>query len=616
MALSPAFLDELRQRVALPGVVQRKVRLVKRGREWSGLCPFHNEKSPSFTVNEDKGFFHCFGCGAHGDVIGFVMRAENLGFMEAVERVAAEAGMEVPRATPEEHRRIEQQKTLHEVLEAAAKFFEAQLRAHAGETARCYLEGRGLDLETAQRFRLGYAPAGSALLKQHLSHDFPDDLIEEAGLLRRPEDGRESFDYFRNRVMFPILDRTGRVVAFGGRVLDDGKPKYLNSPESPVFHKGRTLYGLSWARQSVAKGAPIIVTEGYMDVIALHRAGFGGAVAPLGTALTEEQLDILWRLAPEPVLCFDGDAAGQRAAERALSRALPLLKPGRSLRFATLSGGEDPDTLITKFGAAAMQDLIGQAQPLAQMLWRTTLNRQPGLRTPEQRAGLKAELLDSVKMIADADTREEYKREALDRFFAWRREQQVQARPSGGRGPDRRFGARRPDPTAGIPDLPPRPDPMLQALRRRQEVLIRLTLDHPELLEEAVEDFAAAELPAPDLDKLRHAILNIHNGAQALDAATLRHNLSLNGFGPAVDRLFAHDISSHLGFASHAPDRDVAKRGWYEALGMIRQQDRATEVDRAVRRFEEQASDETDAHVRALPWEAEEEKKAQASFDD
>jgi DNA primase len=620
MALSPAFLDELRLRVALPDVVQRKVRLVKKGREWGGLCPFHNEKSPSFTVNDEKGFFHCFGCGAHGDVIGFVMRIENLGFMEAVERLAAEAGMEVPRATIEEERRVEQQKTLGQVLEAACAFFEGQLRARAGEQARSYFAGRGLDDEACTRFRLGYAPNGTALLKQHLGHDFPDELIEAAGLIRKPEDGRDSFDYFRNRVMFPILDRTGKVVAFGGRVLDDSKPKYLNSPESPVFQKGRTLYGLSWARAGVAKGAEIIVTEGYMDVIALHRAGFTGAVAPLGTALTEEQLELLWRLAPEPILCFDGDAAGQRAAERAMTRALPLIKPGRSLRFATLSGGEDPDTLIRKFGAPAMQAVLTQAKPLADTVWRVSLAKLPATRTPEQRAGLKSALLETVKPIADADTRKEYEGFLLDRFFAWRREQREPVKPPArgfqkGRPAQGRQGWR-PHESGVIPDLPPRPDPMLRVQRRRQEVLLRIVLDHPELLDEVVEDFVAAEIAAPDLDKLRHAILNIHSGADALDAATLRHNLSLQGFSAVVDGLFAQDITGHVGFAGRGADRDVAKRGWLQALGSTRHPDREAEVDRAIRRFEEHASDETNAHLQALVREADEEKLAQAAFDD
>ena len=260
--------------------------------------PVPRREDPSFTVNEDKGFFHCFGCGAHGDVIGFVMQADNLGFVEAIERLAGEAGLEIPKPTPEARARAVREATLHDVIEAAAQFFRAQLETRAGEAATAYLARRGLDGAAIDRFRLGWAPAGQGLLKQHLQRDYPEALLVEAGLIARREGGEGTFDYFRDRVMFPILDRSGRPIAFGGRVLGDAKPKYLNSPDTPIFHKGSVLYGLSWARDGVRQGAALVVTEGYMDVIALQRAGFGGAVAPLGTALTEEQLVELWRLAP------------------------------------------------------------------------------------------------------------------------------------------------------------------------------------------------------------------------------------------------------------------------------------------------------------------------------
>ena len=361
MALPPGFLDELRSRVSLFGLVGRKVKLVRRGREYAGLCPFHHEKTPSFYVVEDKSFFHCFGCGAHGDVIGFVMRADNLDFIEAVEKLAGDAGLAVPRATPLERERAQHQKTLLEALEAAAAFYEDRLWSPAGGRARDYLLGRGLDPETIRRFRLGWAPDDRRALRQNLTPDFPEPLLIEAGLLHQfsgaGPGGPEPLDYFRDRVMFPIGDRAGRIIAFGGRVLGDGQPKYLNSPENPLFEKGRVLYGWSAARAGNARAnsgsaallpggisrAGVIVTEGYMDVIALHCAGFATAVAPLGTALTEIQLQELWRLDQEPIVCFDGDAAGQRAAARALHRALPFLRAGQSLRFASLPSGEDPD---------------------------------------------------------------------------------------------------------------------------------------------------------------------------------------------------------------------------------------------------------------------------------
>src|SRR3954449_5251933 len=331
MAFPPGFLDELRARVSLADLVGRRVRLVRRGREHSGLCPFHNEKTPSFYVVEDKGFFHCFGCGAHGDAIGFVMRADNLDFIEAVERLAGEGGIAVPAQTAQERDRAQRQKTLLEALAAAAAFYEAQLWGPEGVRARDYLTRRGLDAETIRLFRLGWAPGDRQALRRALGGDFPEALLREAGLLRVPDGGNSAYDYFRGRVMFPIGDRAGRIIAFGGRTLGDEQPKYLNSPDTPVFEKGKILYGWAAARAALGRdpdNAAVIVVEGYMDVIALHRAGFGGAVAPLGTALTETQLHELWRLALEPVLCFDGDDAGRRAALRALARALPLLQPG------------------------------------------------------------------------------------------------------------------------------------------------------------------------------------------------------------------------------------------------------------------------------------------------
>ena len=280
MAFPPRFLDELRGRISLSGLIGRRVRLVRRGREFGGLCPFHHEKTPSFYVVEDKNFFHCFGCGAHGDAIGFVMRAENLDFLEAVEKLAAEAGVAVPQATPEEHEKARRQKTLLEILDAAAALYETRLWSPAGAAARDYLAARGLDPETIRRFRLGWAPEDRQTLRRALAAECGEPLLVEAGLLHQPEDG-EPFDYFRGRVMFPIGDRAGRVIAFGGRVLGDGQPKYLNSPESPVFEKGRVLYGWSAARAASAEGRPAIVTEGYMDVIALNRAGYrlGGGAA-------------------------------------------------------------------------------------------------------------------------------------------------------------------------------------------------------------------------------------------------------------------------------------------------------------------------------------------------
>src|SRR5690242_1085285 len=499
MAFPPRFLDELRQRVSLAEIVGRRVKLIRRGREFTGLCPFHNEKTPSFSVVEDKGFYHCFGCGAHGDIIGFTMQTENLSFPEAVEQLARRAGLEVPQETREERERAERQATLQTAVDAACAFFEKMLHGPEGRSARAYLEQRGLDDATIRRFRLGFAPDGRDKLKRAvMSSTMSEALLLEAGLLRKPEGGGESYDYFRNRVIFPIGDRRGRIIAFGGRVMDDGQPKYLNSPETPLFQKGRNLYGWALARVAAAKEPSAIVVEGYMDVIALHRAGFTTAVAPLGTALTEAQIEELWRMAPEPVLCFDGDSAGQRAASRALARALPILKPGLSLRFAILPSAEDPDSLILHHGAGAMRELLDRAQPLAEVLWR--LETAYPTDTPERRAALEKRLDSQIRLIADRSVQEHYRnffRERLSEMFGARRG------PVGGRSTGPRYGANRGpyqsaayqvgwgDRRRGRRLAPPPPwreaapqgDPQLLA-RRREEVILALVLNHPSLLNE------------------------------------------------------------------------------------------------------------------------------------
>lgn len=417
MALDPGFLGELKQRVSLPELVGRHVKLARRGREYAGLCPFHTEKTPSFNVVPDKGFWHCHGCGAHGDAIGFVERTENLDFVEAVERLARLAGIEVPQQTEEDRQRAKRQKALLEAYAEAADFYERQLWDHdfgGGGAARRYLTDRGLDPETIRRWRLGWAGDDRDALGRVLK-GFPVALLVEGGLLHTSQyQAGAPFDFFQNRVIFPIGDRLGRVIAFGGRVLGDGQPKYLNSPEHPLFDKGRTLYGNSLARGNLAReeAAPggAIVAEGYMDVIALHRSGFGGAVAPLGTALTEAHLAELWRLDPEPALCFDGDKAGQRASIRALHRALPLLKPGHSLRFVTLPSGEDPDTLISRgAGRQAFEEHLHAAAPLSEMLWRS-VSGDAQLDTPERRAGFSHRVMSLVSGISDDAVRSEYRR--------------------------------------------------------------------------------------------------------------------------------------------------------------------------------------------------------------
>lgn len=378
MAFPPQFLDELRARLPVSEVVGRKVRLVRKGREHSGLCPFHNEKTPSFTVNDEKAFYHCFGCGQHGDVITFVMETEGLSFPEAVERLASQAGLQVPQSSPEERERAKVRNTLYDVVEQVCAWYEDNLRQTGGREALDYLRGRGFTEETIRTFRLGYSPDGRGRLLQAMeAKGIRKDQLVEAGLIKLPEGGGDPRDYFFNRVMFPISDGRGRVIAFGGRILGDGQPKYLNSPETPLFHKGRNLYNFAMAREASRDLGTVIVAEGYTDVIALAQAGLPNAVAPLGTAVTEEQIGLLWRVADEPVLCFDGDTAGERAALRAAERALPLLKPGKTLRFMGLPAGEDPDSLVQSRGADGFRHIMGSARQLADVIWQTKSSASP-----------------------------------------------------------------------------------------------------------------------------------------------------------------------------------------------------------------------------------------------
>ena len=415
MGFPPRFLDELRERLDLAGVIGKHVKLTRRGREYVGLSPFKAEKTPSFTVVPEKGFYHDFASGEHGDIIDFVMKVEGLSFPEAVEKLASDAGMDVPRDTPEERARAKRRADLFDVLELATRFFERQLRMPEGKKALDYLlTGRGLAEETIERFRLGYAPDHPQSLRNELAREkITEDRMIAGGLRKRAEDGR-GFDYFRGRVMFPIADKRGRVLGFGARIMGDGRPKYLNSPETPLFHKGRVLYGLHQAVKPAMDAGRLLVAEGYMDVVALAQAGFPHAVAPLGTALTEEQIARAG-ICNEPILCFDGDVAGARAAMR-VGRVLPLLKPGHSLRFAALPEGEDPDSLVGKFGKAGMESAIEEALPLSEIVWRHETRGKP-VSEPEARAALDRRLDDHVRRIGDAMVRKHFSQAFKDRLL-------------------------------------------------------------------------------------------------------------------------------------------------------------------------------------------------------
>jgi DNA primase len=433
MSLSPQFLDEIRARTSLSAVVGKQVKLTRAGREWKACCPFHKEKTPSFTVNDEKGFYHCFGCGAHGDAIRFLTDARGLPFMDAVKELADAAGLEVPAPDPRAQQRAERASSLYEVVEAAARWFTEQLNGVDGGEARAYLDKRGITEATRKRFGFGFAPDSRNRLKNALKNLGADKLIE-TGMLIQPEGEKEPYDRFRGRLTFPIRDRRGRAIAFSARILGPGEPKYLNSPETPLFDKGRTLFNIDRAAPASREAKRVIVVEGQMDVIALDQAGIAEAVAPLGTALTETQLALLWQLTPSPILCFDGDAAGQKAAFRGALRALSHVGPGRSLGFVTMPPGLDPDDLIRSKGREALEALLEKPEPLVDRLWRHESNAEP-LATPEQRAGLRRRLLDHVSMIGDPDVRDQYRAELLGRFNELTRPKQQPWSPQRGRTP-------------------------------------------------------------------------------------------------------------------------------------------------------------------------------------
>lgn len=442
MSLPPGFLDELRSRTSLTQVVGRKVIWDARksnqgkGDMWAS-CPFHQEKSASFHVDDRKGFYYCFGCHAKGDAISFVRETENVGFMEAVEILARESGMPMPERDPQAQQKADRRTQLADVMELAVRYFRLQLNTGAAAEARQYLETRGLDSEALARWEIGFAPDQWQGLWDHLkSKEVEDDLILGAGLAKPSTKGGKPYDTFRGRIMFPIRDARGRSIAFGGRAMDpDDNAKYLNSPETELFDKGRSLFNHGPARTAAGRGQPLIVAEGYMDVIALSSAGFEAAVAPLGTAITENQLQLLWRVSPEPIIALDGDTAGLRAAMRLIDLAMPMLEAGRSLRFALLPNGKDPDDLIREQGAGALQKLLDQAMPMVHLLWRRETEGRV-FDSPERKAALDKALRDKTMLIKDGSVRSHYEqeiKELLWHLFRGKRAGVFGPRKSGGR---------------------------------------------------------------------------------------------------------------------------------------------------------------------------------------
>ena len=517
MVLSAAFLDELRARTPLQAVVARRVKLARSGRHMKGCCPFHGEKSASFYVYEDH--FHCFGCGAHGDAVSFVMQSQGATFPDAVAQLAAEAGIEVPRASPEAVETERLRHDLHEIARLVAETFARKLRLPEGKPARDYLDRRGIRPDTIAAWGLGWSGEGrGALVSEMRGQGIDVDRLIAIGMVRENEDGQPGGELFFNRVTFPIRDPRGRTIGFGGRTLGDAQPKYLNGPETPLFSKRAVLFGLDRAREGVRAGGPVIVSEGYLDVIALHQAGFAGAVAPLGTALTDAQLQLLWRLSPCPVLCFDGDAAGGRAASRAIELAMPHLTPERTLAIARLPAGEDPDSLLRAKGPAAMRAVLdaANARPLSTVLYDMLREGTPA--TPEARAALRAKLLDVAGKVGDASLGREYRASFLERLWEERRAKST---------------ARR----VVVPPHRITPTPAA-ADGSRARMLLCLLLHHPAILHDEEETVAALPMP-PMLRGLHAALLDWLSGAPDLDSIMLSDHLAQLGHGEDVANLRA-----------------------------------------------------------------------------
>ena len=606
MRFSPHLLDEIRARLPVSQVVGRKVALKRKGREYAGLSPFKVEKTPSFFVNDQKGFYHCFASGEHGDIFTFLIKTEGLSFPEAVERLAQEAGVALPKPEAHDQEREDQRTRLLALMEASAKFFEDHLAGSQGGEARRYIERRGLKRETLATFRIGYAPSSRSALKEHLAQaGFTLEEMVASGMLIAGDDIPVAYDRFRHRVMFPIADARGRIVAFGGRALDpDQNAKYLNSPETPLFHKGHLLFNAHRARPAAHDKARVVAVEGYMDAISLAEAGFTETVAPLGTALTEDQLKLLWRMAPEPILCFDGDSAGKRAAYRAVDTALPHLQPGSSLLFAFLPDGLDPDDLVRQQGPAALETLLGRARPLVDVLFeREWADRDWS--TPERRAGLEKTLKGLIGRIADESVRAHYRQALGERLAqAWGTKAAGAGRagdtrygrsnpgswPQGGRsgggraivggaparrgfgrgafGPALGDGAERVNASSSLRKsalvasdgglLPP----------RREALLLKAVLNHPWLVEEEAETLAELPFTSTALSRLRDAILSAFATDNLLDRTSLRTHLNKSGVGGVlalVERAVSHKCDR---FAEPDAGRTEVEDGWRHALAL------------------------------------------------
>lgn len=580
------------------------MRLTRAGREFKGCCPFHNEKTPSFYVNDDKQFYHCFGCGAHGSVIDYVMRHDNLSFPESVEAIAMTVGMQVPKSAPEDIEKAKKEKSLYSLMDDAAKWMEDQFRLPANKIAYQYMKERGVPDDVLSSFRVGYAPEDRQMIRKHLSGlGYTDAQMIEVGIIKVSEKSKEPYAFFRERVMFPVPDRRGRIVAFGGRVLPDHlrapdrgdyKPaKYINSTDTPLFHKGRMLYGEPHARMAAADGQPIIVVEGYLDVIACFRAGYRGAVAPLGTALTEDQILVLWKMIPSeeskvPILCFDGDNAGRRAASRACERLLPLLKAGHSAKIAFLPEGEDPDSLVKQKGKEALQDVLGNAMNLVDFLWLDHTEGR-GLETPEERAGLSATLEGLSNRITDR-TVQHYYREAFRTKL-----RKAFAPPSGEGTAPRQPWTPRPNsyqasgkfgkPLVHEPIVPLRH--VVFTKRLSSTSFLTCIINNPSIFGDVEEELGQLHLPENELDRLRQAVLSTLGRDPELDAEGLKTHLIRQGFEKELGHVLSDLIQTQTSFSRPSADHGAVLSAWREAWKAMQAVAEQAEVQEAKLAYKE-----------------------------
>ncbi|MDA8729509.1 DNA primase [Alphaproteobacteria bacterium] len=545
MAVPPEFIEDLRQRVPLSDVVGRRVKLIRKGRRHSGLCPFHSEKTPSFSVVDDDGFYHCFGCGVHGDAISFLREMDGLEFMEAVECLAEMAGLAVPRTVPQDPAASRQRKAALDILEETTLFFEAALRRDDGRDATRYLKQRGLDSAIVKTYRIGYSPRMGlrAALKDK---GFSDEDMLAAGVIRKSDRDGSLYDYFRDRVMFPIENRQGKVIAFGARALGDAQPKYLNSGEGPTFSKKTVLYGWVQAREGLRRNLPLVVAEGYMDVIAIHHSGAAAAVAPLGTALTPEQIALLWKLHDEPVLCFDGDAAGQRAQTRALERILPLLEPGRSARLAVLPEGKDPDDLIAASGPEGFRKVIGTARSLIDSLWEQ-VQAEFDIRQPEARAQFWQAVRGHVRSIGNNQVRSAYGDEIESRIAAMRNQ------------------------IRGISSMvaPRRASRPQTGLINRHRAVVALLLAHPSLVSANFEALSMLDSGDQSLESLKKALIDAVIRDPDLDAEAINYHLKGLNLDDVLAAVTGDDMKARLPFNPRQLSNDKAAIHLDELLQLV-----------------------------------------------